>query len=496
MWTANVFESAASYKDACAVPRSGRDLEGKSFPDQPGSTLIEKFWLRSWTEETYLFYTEVTDRDPNLFGDRLAYFSQLRTFAVTPSGEDKDEFHFSEPTDAYLAASIAAPTAGYGVSFEVESNTAPRSYTVRYVNPGTPAAQEVGGVANFVRGERIISIDGADFVNGNDTDTLTDGLFPENPGEMHSFVLEDGNGVRRTVSVTSANVTPDPVNAVRTISTGTGKVGYIFFNTFTPVTAEDELVDAVTQLATENVTDLVLDLRYNGGGLIAIASQLAYMVAGSGPTAGNTFERLRFNDAAGTINPVTGQANQPFPFYDTGLGFSVPNGQALPTLNLGRVFVLSTENTCSASETVINGLRGVDVEVILIGDTTCGKPFGFYPTDNCGETYFTIQFQGVNDKGFGDYTDGFVPMNSAFPFGVKLPGCQVADDLDRPIGMATDPLLDAALDYRALGTCPPPTTRAVQLSQPAGGFSKGEPLTQRGNIFDTNRDLRMPGDFE
>ena len=60
--------------------------------------------------------------------------------------------------------------------------------------------------------------------------------------------------------------------------------------------------------------------------------------------------------------------------------------------------VLTGPDTCSASESVINGLRGVDVEVNLIGGPTCGKPYGFYPQDNCGTTYFAIQFQGVNAR--------------------------------------------------------------------------------------------------
>ena len=58
--------------------------------------------------------------------------------------------------------------------------------------------------------------------------------------------------------------------------------------------------------------------------------------------------------------------------------------------------------TCSASESIINGLRGVNVQVIQIGSTTCGKPYGFYPEDNCGTTYFSIQFKGVNAAGFGE----------------------------------------------------------------------------------------------
>ena len=81
----------------------------------------------------------------------------------------------------------------------------------------------------------------------------------------------------------------------------------------------------------------------------------------------------------------------------------------MPTLNLATVYVLTGAGTCSASEAIINGLRGVGVQVIEVGSTTCGKPYGFYPQDNCGTTYFSIEYKGVNDMGFGDYTDGFSP---------------------------------------------------------------------------------------
>ena len=103
------------------------------------------------------------------------------------------------------------------------------------------------------------------------------------------------------------------------------------------------------------------------------------------------------------------------PFHSTAQGFSLPDGQALPTLNLSRVYVLVGSGTCSASEAIVNGLRGVGVTVNLIGATTCGKPYGFYPTDNCDTTYFAIQFQGVNQLGQGDYADGFAPTCAARP---------------------------------------------------------------------------------
>ena len=154
------------------------------------------------------------------------------------------------------------------------------------------------------------------------------------------------------------------------------------------------------------IDDLVLDLRYNGGGWLDIASELAYMIAGPVPTAGQIFDELTWNDKHPATDPVTGQALAPTPFYATALGapFNGTPGQALPTLDLPRVYVLTGNGTCSASEAIMNGLRGVGVEVIQIGSTTCGKPYGFYPTDNCGTTYFTIQFKGSNALGFGDYS--------------------------------------------------------------------------------------------
>ena len=93
--------------------------------------------------------------------------------------------------------------------------------------------------------------------------------------------------------------------------------------------------------------------------------------------------------------------------------------------------------TCSASESIINGLRGVNVQVIQIGSTTCGKPYGFYPEDNCGTTYFSVQFKGVNAAGFGDYTDGFAPNNRTAAGGERLPGCSVRDDFGFALGNTT-----------------------------------------------------------
>ena len=103
----------------------------------------------------------------------------------------------------------------------------------------------------------------------------------------------------------------------------------------------------------------------------------------------------------------------------------------------------------------MNGLRGVDIEVIQIGSTTCGKPYGFYPQDNCGTTYFTIQFRGVNEKNFGDYTDGFSPDNTPVnQAGTVIPGCSVADDFSKQLGDSAEGRLATALAYRDGVACP------------------------------------------
>jgi carboxyl-terminal processing protease len=505
-WTPNSFQPASVFKNRCETPRVGSDSEGTPFPDLAGSLLQEKFWLRSWTNETYLWNTEVTDRDPASIAGRLDYFAVLKTTAKTASGKDKDDFHFSQSTASFLAQRNSAPSATYGARIVALSSTRPRDYRVLYTEPNSPASQVTGSVTNLIRGSRILSIDGIDLINGGTTqaelDILNAGLFPTTAGKVTTFVVRDpGATGNRTVVITSTNLSSKPVNRTSVISTPTGNVGYILFNTFSPFASEREIVDAVTNMRDQNIADLVLDLRYNGGGLLTVASQLSYMVAGAARTNGRAFERLRFNDAAGNRNPVTGATNTPTAFRSTGAGFSVATGTTLPVLNLPRVFVLSTDRTCSASEAVINGLRGIGVEVILVGTTTCGKPFGFYPQDNCGETYYTIQFQGVNDVGFGDYADGFIANNSPATFGVRVAGCAVADDFSRELGDPQEALLAAALGFRANGSCPTsPTAQSMETNAALTTFEEqgvsvdGVLLDKPDSIMETNRDMTPPRD--
>ncbi|WP_244935382.1 S41 family peptidase [Parashewanella spongiae] len=454
-WKQGTFQDQSLFKDFCANPRSG------SFPDKNGSELHEKLWLRSWSNDTYLWFDEIVDNNPNTFS-LVDYFEQLKTNEQTPSGANKDNFHFSMSTEEWEQRNQSGASLGYGARFEVINATPPRKVVVAYIEPNSPASE-----ASIRRGDVIQTVNGVDVINSNsesDIAIINSALFPISDDNNYSFEFARPNlGIVFGVTMTPSVVVSSPVHNTKVIDTETGKVGYFQFNRHI-ATAEKELFDSMSYLNEKNVTDLIVDLRYNGGGLLALASQLAYMVAGSNSQT-STFELLNFNDKHPTINPITGQTIQPIPFYNVGLDFSLAPNTLLPSLDLQRVFVLTTDSTCSASEAFMNGLKGIDVEVIQIGGKTCGKPYGFYPAPNCGTTYFTIQFQGVNNKGFGDYSEGFSPNSNPIT-GDQLHGCSVLDDFSHQLGDNNEALLKAALQYRNNQTCPQPNnTSKLALSR-------------------------------
>ncbi|SFM28142.1 S41 family peptidase [Variovorax sp. OV329] len=458
--------SAASVAGLCANPRSGLDpATGRAFTDRAGSLDTEKSWVRAWIDDTYLWYDEVpADLKASDYGTPQAYFADLKTPSKTASGQPKDRFHFTQDTASYQSFVSDSTTIGYGMEVAVLRSAPPREVRVAFVTPGGPAA-----LAGLARGDRLLTLDGADVAAGSAT-TLNAALAPQRAGEVHSMVASSAASGTRGVTLTAASVSTPPVMNVKALPVAGSTVGYLQFNDHTEL-AESQLVAAFQQLKTLGVTDLVLDMRYNGGGLLGVASELAYMVAGPVVTQGKTFERLVTNHK----NPYGMSAAQStYPFQSTALGYSTAAGQPLPFLGLNKVTVLSGPDTCSASESVVNGLRGVGVQVDLVGNTTCGKPYGFFAQGNCGTTYFAINFQGVNAQGFGDYGDGMAPK------------CAVADDFEHALGDPQEARLAAALNLRAGGTCPA-ASGSGSGSQKAGGTLVEAPYLRRDPMREIKR---------
>ena len=453
---------STSVAGACAAPRAGSDPDtGTAFADRAGTLADEKRWVRAWIDETYLWYDEVpTQLVSDNYATPVSWFAVLKTAGTTASGRAKDRFHYTVDTATYRAQSQAGAGIGYGMEIAYLRSSPPRDLRVAYTEPGSPAV-----AAGIARGDRLLEVDGIDVVNGTDTARLNAALAPSAVGQRHSFRFGQAGGGMLDASLASASIVGTPVRNVKTIDTASGTVGYLQFNEHNGP-AEAQLIAAMNGFKSAGVSDLVLDMRYNGGGLLAIASELAYMVATPEATRGTAFERLRFNSK----NPFRLTAAQAtVPFYDTARGYSGIAGQSLPQLGLSRLTVLTGPDTCSASESVVNALRGVGVTVQLVGGTTCGKPYGFYPQDNCGTTYFAIQVQGVNQQGFGDYDDGFAPT------------CAVADDFGHALGDPAEARLAAALGLRSTGACPAAAT-AKDSAEQQKAESAGTPYLRRSPL--------------
>lgn len=452
-WQSGVFLDPDRLSNLCELPRSGTDINGDSFPDREGSALAEKLFLRSWSNDFYFWYDEIEDNNPNPFSV-AAYFDQLKTNELTAQGSPKDNFHFTIPTEDYLQSTQSGVVSGYGMSLRLvrDSNNL-LELVIIDVEQNSPAS-----IAGLDRGSRITQVDDivlAEIESSQFTE-LNNALFPDTNNSRHFFIANNPDSEEElSFFMNSSLVVEDPVKHVSTIEHNGSRIGYFLFNSFSNQIAELELYNAITELNTQNINELVIDLRYNGGGLLAISAQLGYMLSNPEENQGKTFEELIYNDKFPGINPFNGNAIEPFPFINTSLGFSLNSGTALPNVDLDRIFIITTDNTCSASESLINGLRGIDVEVVQIGSTTCGKPYGFNPVNNCGTTYFTINFTGINNKGFGEFPDGFSPANESDSTGVPVTGCVAIDDYDNAFGDPAEASLNTALYYIDNGNCPP-----------------------------------------
>lgn len=404
-----------------------------------GTSRQERQWVRSYVDEAYLWYNEAPKLDPaTSTATPQAFFTSLTTKGVPT----KDRFSFSFNTADWKLLSQSGITSGYGVQWAAISLSPPRLLRVAYSEPDSPASQ-----VNLQRGATILTVNGVDLANGSDVDSLNNGLFRPSLGATTTFVVQDaGATITRTIQMTAANITSTPVPKTLVGDIGGVRFGYLLFNDHI-ATAETQLISAVNQLKAANIQELVLDLRYNGGGYLYIASQLGYMLA-TPTVTGRTFEKLRYNDKR-----VADNNEAPFPFLSTqsisgsnGLPVNF-NGAALPQLGLTRVYVITTGDTCSASEAIMNSLRPF-VNIVQIGSTTCGKPYGFSAQDNCGTSYFPIEFEGVNDLGQGGFSNGFTPNGGVFQ------GCTVTDDFDRQLGDTSERMLGAAITHRLTGSCP------------------------------------------
>ena len=397
-----------------------------------------KDWLRAYMGAWYLWAEVGPSPDPAPFATLDAYFDALRYEGdgVVPP----DRFSFFQSTESYERFYGEGRTLGYGLfvaGLEVEGRPE-LPLRVRHVEPASDAGRQ-----GLQRGDRILTLNGrpaAELVARGDFALLS----PAAEGDRLALTVQGGDDTERTLTLTASvyALTPVPVDRVLD-SPGGRRVGYLMVKDMVPQ-ALAPLDAAFARFAGAHVDELVLDLRYNGGGRVTVGRTLASYVGGA-RSAGADYTRLLYNAQQAARE-------------DRSYGFENPPA----ALGLPRVVVLTGPRTCSASEQVVNGLAPF-VDVVVIGDTSCGKPVGSLPrNDGCGRTWSVVNFESVNATGQGRWYAGFAPA------------CAAGDDLDHALGDAAEGLLGAALTYLDHGVCPADARRAVPLAAPRG------PLRARG----------------
>ncbi len=332
-----------------------------------------------------------------------------------------------EPIDLFSSVGSAAADSqffgegkfeGFGFSWRFVDQ-ARTDFRLTRTFAGSPAA--VGGLG---RGQQVLSLNGravgeiaasegiGAFFDANDTIT---------------FEVQPVVGAVFSSAITKDIVTIDPIPQSRVINMGGGRfVGYMELSTF--ISTADPKFDTVFQeFRNANVSEVIIDLRYNGGGLVSTAELLGDYLGGF--VAQNlVFSSTEFNaDRAAQYNSTD--------FFGL-LGNSI---------NLSQLVVIASRGTASASELVTNGMIP-HVDVAIVGDRTFGKPVGQIGLEFCDKILRPTAFKLANANGEGDYFDG-LPVD-----------CAAADDLSVAVGDALDPNMVAAMSYLNTGACPVAST--------------------------------------
>ncbi len=411
----------------------------RTYPDQPIDCSVPE--MRNWVEanmyDYYLFYDQVQQVNKADYESPEALLSDLRVLPF-------DKFSFIGDAQTSTALFDEGKLHGYGWRLRRTSESDVR---IAFIYPRSPLAEE-----NVQRGDFLLAINGIhplDLTADQWNEFLGTGVEVRTP----TFTFLDSNGNQRDITVTRTEFDIDSVLDASVLPHAGVNVGYLAFTQFLE-TSNAELDAAFAQFSQQNVSELILDMRYNGGGRISVANNLASKIAGPA-YAGETFAEIAFNDK----------------FADANTPFRLTN--SLNALSLDRLVVLSSGNTCSASEMVINGLEPF-IDVVQIGGTSCGKPYGQAPRQACGKQMSALEIRFVNASGFGDYYDG-IPAD-----------CSAEDTLNHALGNPQESMLKAGLDYIGNGTCSTvaaTATREFPGSRDNAGLQTFDPVETEKTIL-------------
>lgn len=343
--------------------------------------------------------TNTLDKKPYTGSDGRQYYS---LFSYIEKLNPVTETRTTKLVDKELAYSFGI-TGLYPIQFLNASGTGGVLYfVVQGVYPDSPA--EAAGIR---RGSMIRYINRESLSVDNYEAYYYDLLSPASGISLHIGAEHKESNELLEADVTARAMYCNPVIYNQVEEFAGHKIGYLVYAGF-DAGFDGELFEVFKLFKASAIDDLVLDLRYNGGGHVISANLMASCIAGAS-SSGKLFNEVRYNEERMKSTSEASRREQfAYSRYDN-LGTSLSAGG----LGMKRVYCLTGNNTASASELVINSLRGIDVEVILIGEATLGKNVGMEYTDmEIGKNTYRvvpITFQSYNAKGFGDYEKGFAP---------------------------------------------------------------------------------------
>jgi C-terminal processing protease CtpA/Prc len=297
---------------------------------------------------------------------------------------EKDKWSFVADYDEFNAE-MAGTFVGHGIRVGLDTDSLARIAMIYNNSPLYASGVRRGWIVKTVGGVAI-----APLIIAKNTTAYNNAWGPSTAGYPNTILFKKPNGKDTTITSTKSSFTINSVLVYDTLHLKTGAIaGHLVFESFIEP-SEAELATAFAYFKARNVTKFILDLRYNGGGYLYIAQELASYLSGNS-LAGTTFAQLSYNDQRQS-------ANTTFPFITT------PS-----PMNLPEVVVITTRLTASASEAVMNGLNP-HLTVKSVGDTTDGKPVGMNGW-KCGKKYWfwPITFKLVNSANLGEYFDGIAP---------------------------------------------------------------------------------------
>lgn len=383
----------------------------------PTTNLEVQNFIWKGLNQYYLWQTDVPNLADNRFANQAALDAFLVNYSVPQNLFDAlrvsstiDRFSWMVDDYVTLEQSLQGTTKNngveFGLSYKPNSTTDIFGY-VRYIIPGSDAANK-----DIRRGELFTAVNGTQLTVSNYQNLLfgTNDNFTLNMADYNGTTVVS-NG--KTVALTKTLLTENPILINKVITVGTKKIGYLMYNGFY-ADFDTQLNNAFGELKSQGVTDFVLDLRYNSGGSVRTATYLASMITGQ--FTGRVFAKQQWNskiNAYFEANNPNGLRN----FFTDKIGTTPIN-----SLNMTKVYILTTKSTASASELVINGLKP-HIDVVQIGDITTGKNVGsvtlydspdFTATNRNPKHKYAMQpivLKIVNSADFGDYFNGLTPTH-------------------------------------------------------------------------------------